>query len=130
MRKALLPMLASLLICGAATAAMLATNANAGQNTHKPLMLLAQNQPVPPAEREAGPRPPDMDGQMRGRGEMCENLYALKAGEIAFLEAKLKLTAGQQPLFARCKTVSLDIAKRHEGDCGTRLERLRAGQRP
>src|SRR5947209_5298179 len=106
MRKALLPMLASLLICGAATAAMLATSANAGQNTHKPPMLLAQNQTTAEPEFDRASPPPDREGQMRGGDEMCKNLYARKAGEIAFLEAKLKLTAGQQPLFARWKDAS------------------------
>jgi hypothetical protein len=133
MRKALLPMLASLLICGTATAALIATNAHAGQSSRKPMMVLAQNEIRATPGRDGAP-PPDMearmDRHMRGRGEMCENLYARKAGEVAFLEAKLQLDARQQPLFARWKDVSLDIAKRHEGVCGTRVARLRAGGRP
>lgn len=130
MSKALLPMLASLLICGTATAALIATNANAGQTVRKPVMMVAQNQ---------GPATTGLDGtpargmagrMMRAPGQMCENLYARKAGEIAFLEAKLQLNAAQQPLFARWKDINLDIAKRHEADCSGRVERLRAGQRP
>ncbi|HET7083660.1 MAG TPA: Spy/CpxP family protein refolding chaperone [Rhizomicrobium sp.] len=135
MRKALLPLLASLLVCGTATAALIATNARAGdaQPIHKPLMMLAQNQSAPRADRDAGPPPPpDMDEPMaRGHGQFCQDIYAHKAGEMAFLEAKLQLAANQQPLFARWKDISLDIAKRREGDCSTRVERMRTnGQRP
>jgi len=126
MRKALLPMLASLLICGTATAALIATNANAGQSPRKPVMMMAQNQAGAPTTAIDGT--PPRDGRMRGRGEMCENLFARKAGEIAFLEAKLQLNAAQQPLFARWKDISLDLAKRHEGDCSARIERVRAGR--
>lgn len=135
MHKALLPTLASLLICGAATAALIATNANADQTGRKPVMMLAQNQQPPNMDREVGPPPPPgMDGAMMEgprRGQFCRDIYARSAGEMAFLEAKLQLTPSQQPLFARWKDVSLDIAKRHEGDCGNRVSRLRAdGQRP
>lgn len=129
MRKALLPMLASLLICGTATAALIATSASADQTARKPVMMMAQNQAAAPA-KTAIDGTPGMD-RRRGRGEMCENLYARKAGEIAFLEAKLQLNAPQQPLFARWKDINLDLAKRHEGDCSARIERMRAGgQRP
>lgn len=130
MRKALLPMLASLLICGAATAALIATTAHADQTGRKPVLVLAQNQASAPSALDGAPA---MDHPMMrgpGRGQMCDNLYAGKAAALAFLEAKLKLNAGQQPLFARWKDVSLDIAKRHEGDCSSRVERLRAGERP
>ena len=130
MRKALLPMLASLLICGTATAALICDSAKAGQNdqtaARKPVMMLAQNQTAAPATALDGAP----DRRMRGRGEMCENLYARKAGEIAFLEAKLQLTGAQQPLFARWKDISLDLAKRHQGDCSARVARARTGQRP
>ena len=54
--------------------------------------------------------------------QLCQDMYAHKAGELAFLEAKLQLNASQQPLFARWKGVSLDIAKRHEGDCTGRVQ--------
>ena len=131
MRKALLPTLvptlASLLICG--TAAGIATNAHAGQTTGKPVMMLAQNQPAPEAARRP---PPDMDEAMTREpqhGRFCRNISALKAGQLAFLETKLQITGSQQPLFARWKDASMDIAKRREGDCESRVERLRAGQR-
>jgi hypothetical protein len=130
MRKAILPLLACLLVCATATAALIATTAHAGQTGRKPVML-AQNQPALDAAHVPGPPPPpDMDSVMtpgpRGGG-FCQDLYAYKAGAIAFLEAKLELTAEQQPLFARWKDISLEIAKRHAGDCSTRVERR--GQR-
>jgi hypothetical protein len=51
------------------------------------------------------------------RKQICKELYARKAGELAFLEAKLSLNAKQAPLFARWKQASLDLAKQHESDC-------------
>src|ERR1700759_4303721 len=123
MRKALVPMLASLALCGAATAALVATNARAAPtNTRKPVMvalvtpgtMLAQNSPATPGGHEMR-MPPDMAAHMK---RMCEDRYAREAGRMAYLEARLKLTSAQQPLFARWKDVSLDIAKRRSVDCG------------
>jgi len=131
MRKVLLPILASLLVSSTA-GALIATHAHAGQTAGKPLVMLAQNQTAPEAGPQAGPLP-DMDEAMAReprRGQFCRNISALKAGQLAFLETKLELTAGQQPLFARWKDISMDIAKRHEGDCDSRVERAAAGQRP
>jgi len=134
MRKALLPLLVSLLIAGTATGALIATSAHAGQTKQQPKMVLAQNQPGPNTERQAGPPPPDMDDDMmRGprRGQFCQDIFARRAGELAFMEAKLQLTPDQQPLFARWKEISLDIAKRHEAGCDARVDRFgAAGQRP
>jgi len=134
MRKALLPALASLLICGTATAALIANKAHADQSKHRPVMLMVAQNQAPPAEPEAGPPPPPgMDHAMMHRalrGQFCQDMYARKAGEMGFLEAKLQLTASQQPLFARWKGISLDIAKRRESACGGRLQKARSGQRP
>ena len=125
MRKALLPILAALLVSGTA-GALIATGAHA--DAGKTVMMLAQNQATPEAARQP---PPDLDEAMTPRrGQFCRNISALKAGELAFLETKLQLTASQQPLFARWKDISMDIAKRHEGDCDSRVERAAAGQRP
>ena len=125
MRKALLPILAALLVSGTA-GALIATGAHA--DAGKPVMMLAQNQTTPETARQP---PPDLDeAMMPRRGQFCRNISALKAGQLAFLETKLQLTASQQPLFARWKDISMEIAKRHEGDCDSRVERLRAGQRP
>jgi hypothetical protein len=144
MRKALLPMVASLALCGAATVALIATNAHAAQ-TAKPMMLAligsdaGARKPVMIAQlapgdsggerSEVGPPPGDrmMDPGMR-RGRMCQDLYAHKVGELAFLETKLSLTAAQAPLFARWKETSLQVAKSHQSECATR-EGREPGQR-
>ena len=128
MRKALLSMVASLALCGAATVALVATNARAEQSAHKPTMIALVT--ANPDGTLATPRPesgpaPGMRSEMRDvmmeprREQICKDLYARKAGELAFLEAKLSLKANQTPLFARWKQASLDVAKQHETDCAT-----------
>jgi len=102
------------------------------------MLTVAQNQP-PATEPDAGPSlPPGMVPGM-GRviirapqeGQLCEDMYARKAGEVAFLEAKLQLNASQQPLFARWRGITLDVAKRNEGECSGRVQKARAtGSRP
>jgi hypothetical protein len=122
MRKALLPMIASLALCGTATAALIVTKAHADQATHRPLMMAALT-PAAPDHTAAPPdmlRPPPQMRAMR-RAQLCKDMYAHKVGDMAFLETKLSLTSAQAPLFARWKDASLDIARRHEGDCTTRM---------
>jgi len=125
MRKALVPMLASLVLCGAATAALIVNARAAPTNTRKPVMvalvgpgtLLAQNTATPPATREMR-MPAEMTAHLK---QMCEDRYAREAGRMAYLEARLKLTSAQQPLFARWKDAALDIAKRRGADCSQRV---------
>ncbi|HKB96595.1 MAG TPA: Spy/CpxP family protein refolding chaperone [Rhizomicrobium sp.] len=128
MRKALLPMVASLALCGAATAALVATNARAEQSARRPTMIAlvtANSDGTLATPRAEGSPPSGMRSEMRDemmqprREQICKNLYARKAGELAFLEAKLSLKANQAPLFARWKQASLDVAKQHETDCAT-----------
>jgi len=123
MRKTLLPMIASLAFCGAATAALIATNARAEQQSALKPIMIAQTTPVrpdnaaPPAE---GGQRTNMIYRMAPEadvGRICKDLYARKAGQLAFLEAKLSLNAKQAPLFARWKQASLDIARQRESDC-------------
>lgn len=141
MRKTLLPMVASLALCGAATIALVATNARAEQQgARKPVMIAlvmpasGQATAAPPAE--GGTAPGIRDGALRDgiarREQVCRDLYAGKVGELAFLEAKLSLDAKQAPLFARWKQASLDIAKQHEADCAGKTVRHAGsrGQRP
>jgi len=137
MRKTLLPMIASLALCGAATAALIATNARAEQQRAPKPMMIALTTPA----RHDNAAPPAEDGQQTnmiyrmtpeaGPGRICKDIYARKAGELAFLEAKLSLDAKQAPLFARWKQASLDIARQHESDCAgkarTSLRGPRAG---
>jgi len=123
MRKALFPMIASLALCGAATAALVATNARAEQGGRKPAMIALvtpdKGGAMAAPRAEGGPAP-DMQDAMAGREQVCKFLYARKAGELAFLEAKLSLSTNQAPLFARWKQASLDVAKQHENDCTAR----------
>ncbi len=138
MRKALVPMLASLALCGAATAALIATNARADQSGHKPVMIaLVTPNNLPPRMTEVPPpeggQPSMPGGAMRDmgarRGQMCHDMYAGKVGELAFLEAKLSLDAKQAPLFDRWKQTTLDIAKQREAACTSRQPRRAAGLR-
>lgn len=122
MRKTLFPMIASLALCGAATAALVATNARAEQGGRKPVMLALVTPDKDSAGTMAAPRTEEGPDTREAMGEprreqVCKFLYARKAGELAFLEAKLSLSANQAPLFARWKQVSLDVAKQHESDC-------------
>lgn len=135
MRKALIPMFASLAVCGAATVAFLATNASAQPETRKPLMvalvapgtMLAQNTQSPSGAR--GMRMPDAAEMASRMKQMCEDHYAREVGRMAYLETRLSLTQAQQPLFARWKTVKLDTAKRHTADCGQDVAReARSGE--
>ena len=131
MRKALFPMVASLALCGAATAALVATNARAEQGGRKPVMIALVTPDKESGSAMAAPRSEDGSGagetmtQPR-RAQVCKFLYARKAGELAFLEAKLSLSANQAPLFARWKQASLDVAKQHETDCATRKRPVEA----
>jgi hypothetical protein len=74
---------------------------------------------APPSEGASALRDGPMRDNMMGprREQICRDLYAGKAGELAFLEAKLSLDARQTPLFDRWKQASLDIARQHESDC-------------
>jgi hypothetical protein len=132
MRKALLPVIGVLLLCGAATVALVATNARAAQDGRKPMMIALM---APDMARRTTAAPPPESGSPRGamreggREQICRDVYAGKAGELAFLEAKLSLDARQAPLFARWKQASLEIAKQNEGDCAGPRRDLR-GHRP
>ena len=64
MRKALIPMLASLVLCGAATTALVISSARAQPSPHNPLMVtapgvqLAANDSAPPPPRGMRDRDP------------------------------------------------------------------------
>ena len=132
MRKALIPTLVSLALCGAATVTLIATNAtaqtNAQANVRKPVMvalvapgaMLAENAPVPERNMRM-PSAAEMTAQFK---QMCEDRYAREAGRMGYLEARLSLTQSEQPLFARWKGVKLDIAKKRAADCGQNVARL------
>jgi hypothetical protein len=124
MRKALIPMLASLALCAAGTAALIASNGRALANPRKPVMvallgdmLLAQNLPDTPP-------PPNAPGASRDFApdprQFCDERYAGEVGRMAYLETRLHLTDAEQPLFAHWKDVRLDAAKRQANDCAAR----------
>jgi len=128
MRKALVPMLASLALCGAATTALIVTTAHAQPEGKKPMMVALVTPGMTAAPAQEGGPPPAM-----GRGmhmptpaqmaahfkQMCQDRYAREAGELAYTEAKLALTPAQQPLFAHWKEVKLDVAKRRADACAS-----------
>lgn len=124
MRKALIPMLASLALCGAGTAALIATNGRALANSRKPVMvallgdmMTAQNLPdTPPASNAS--TSPDFAPDPR---QFCDDRYAGEVGRMAYLETRLHLTDAEQPLFAHWRDVHLDIAKRRAADCSARI---------
>ncbi len=134
MRKALIPTLVSLALCGAATVTLIATNATAQtaarSNARKPVMIalvapgtmLAENAPLPSADRNMRmPSSAEMTAQFK---QMCEDRYAREAGRMAYLEARLSLTPSEQPLFARWKGIKLDVAKKRAADCGQQVARI------
>jgi hypothetical protein len=135
MRKALLPMVASLALCGAATAALIATNARADQSGRKPVMLALAGQDSPAGGDTAATAPGGglrhgmMGDQVARRAQFCKDIFARKAGELAFLEAKLSLTPAQEPLFDNWKQASLGVAKQHSDECAGH-ERHKPGERP
>ena len=149
MRKAIFPLIASLALCGAATVALVATNARAEQSPRRPVMMALATAPsftldtaAPPAEG-GGPgmgsgMMPGMDmphdammddhGAMRTR--MCKDMVARQTGELAYMEAKLALTPAQAPLYARWKGVMLDIARKHQSECAQMPMMHKSGMRP
>ena len=120
MRKALIPMVASLVLCGAGMAALIASDERAQANPRKPMMvallgdfLVAQNLPDTPPQPGKGI---SVDFTPNPR-QICDDRYAGEVGRMAYLEARLHLSDGEQPLFAHWKEVRLDIAKHRAADC-------------
>ncbi len=135
MRKALVPLLASLALCGAATAALVATNARAQSSfipssqpssaARRPVMMAMAATPLTTplsamtasAPGDDGGAPPDMAGPP---GQFCKDMVARRIGELAYFEAKLSLTAAQKPAFDRWKDATLEVARRQAAHCGDR----------
>lgn len=125
MRKALIPMLASLLLCGAGTTALVMTSAHA-QPAPRPPMMLAQANPAPPVRRAFNrPAPGDIAQRMK---DMCQDRIARETGRLAYLETRLQLTAAEQPLFTRWKDATLTVARRHADQCNQRVSQRPAPQ--
>ena len=133
MRKALLPMIASLALCGAATIALVATTARAEQSPPRPQMVALASPDAdfetaaPPAEGGAS----DMAMPPReGLKNHCNDMVARETGQLAYLEAKLALTPAQAPLYARWKAVKLDLAGKHQSECATTIADRKPGAKP
>jgi hypothetical protein len=126
MRKALMPMLASLALCGGATAVLLITNAHAQVEAakHKPMMVAQQTpdgRSGPAGQRPGMDRPAPNPARMAEHlKQMCQDGFAREAGALAYLEARLSLTGNEKPLFERWKNVKLDIARHHTDTCAAR----------
>ena len=126
MRKALIPMLASLALCGAGTLALIASNDRAQASPRKPFMvailsdatLLAQNFSDAAPATDMG-APPDFAPDPK---RFCDDRYATEVARVAYLETRLHLNEVEQPLFVRWKDVRLAIAKREAADCSAHLD--------
>ena len=122
MRKAFLPLVASLLVCTAATGTLvIATNARAQNETHTPVML-AQNTDASPAASPNMTRmrrfnPTDLAAFHKQR---CEDGYARSVGRMAYLVTRLNLTGSQQSLFSAWRSSRLAVAKRQADACAQR----------
>jgi hypothetical protein len=122
MRKALIPMFASLALCGAAAGVIAISTAHAQPAQHTPMMVAQADNPAPPRRGFNRPAPADL-GQRLTR--LCQDSVARQTGDLAYLETSLNLTAAQQTSFQRWKDAKLAIAHRHADLCAQQVnERL------
>jgi len=114
-------MLASLVLSGAATAAVVISTAHAQPAVHNPMMLAqADNAPQPPPRRGLNrPTPADIGQRI---SQMCQDRIARQTGDLAYLETRLNLTASEQPLFQRWRTAKLTIARRQADQCAKQVD--------
>lgn len=121
MTKRLFALSLSLLLCGAAAIAVIATNAVAQAPAPNTPVLLAQA--APPNAPRAGngralPRPlPAPADRAARRAAFCQDAYARAAGRFAYLEVRLNLTAAQTGAFARWRDLRLAAAKNRAAEC-------------
>jgi hypothetical protein len=59
--------------------------------------------------------------------QICQDGYAHTVGDLAYLEARLSLTAAQQISFDHWKNIKLENARRDTADCTTREMRFQSG---
>lgn len=147
MRRNLFPLFAALAVCGAVTAGVVASTAHAQPQPGKarPVMIALVSSAAaldsaappsdpgaPPPHMMAPPQQPPRDGARIGM--LCQDMYARQVGDLAYLGARLNLTAAQTPLFDRWKQVQLDAAKRRQGECAAQIadrgKRLKQTQPP
>jgi hypothetical protein len=116
--KRLIALSFSLVLCSAAAAAIVATDAAAQAPARNPVQL-AQTNDAGRANARAFNRPTPAQRQAF-RAEFCQEAYARAAGRFAYLEARLNLTAAQAPAFARWRDLRLAAARRRTADCASR----------
>jgi hypothetical protein len=126
MRKSLLTL--SLAVALGGVSAVIATAQADAPQARNPV-LLAQASPQPftrplpppegrgPAGRRIAPSPERMAER---RQAMCEDRADRLAGQLAYLEARLDLTAGQRPAFDRWRDTRLAAAQRQARACAER----------
>lgn len=113
MRRIMVPLFASLLLCGVAAGALGAAGAQAQTEANSPT---AQNTPAGPGHMHRFD-PADLAQRLKAR---CEDRYAAAVGRMAFLETRLNLTGSQPSLFSAWRSVRLNIAKRNADACAKR----------
>jgi hypothetical protein len=122
-------MIASLALCGAATAAVVISTAHAQPSTHEPVMVAQADNPGAGnrglGRRGNRPAPADLSQRL---DRLCQDMVARQTGDLAYLETRLNLTSSQQPLFQRWKDAKLAIAHRHADQCAQRVDQ-RVAQR-
>jgi hypothetical protein len=128
MRKSLLTLSLALMLGAAGAAVAVAATAQAQAPTAQTPLLLAQaspqpfNRPLPPQGRGPAARraPLSADEIAERRQAMCDDAADRMAGRLAYLEAKLDLTAAQRGAFARWRDARLSNAQRQARDCASR----------
>lgn len=126
MRKSLLTLSLALALGGASTVIATA-QAEAPERRNPVLLAQASPQPLtrppPPPEGRgpAGRRAPMSADQITERRQaMCEDRADRLAGQLAYLEVRLDLTAGQRPAFNRWRDTRLAAAQRQARACAER----------
>ena len=118
MRKSLLTLSLALMLGAGATAITLATGASAQGAPDRPMM--GQAQPGGPGMgRMQRGTPPTPEQRAARRADMCQNLHARVAGQLASLEVRLELTANQRAAFNKWRDTRLAAAKRRADTCAS-----------
>jgi hypothetical protein len=111
MKKTLLPLFASLILCAGAAGTVAVTGAFAhtapAGDAHPPTLTT----PVGPHR--------DRATMARRMKEFCADGYARAVGRLAYVETRLALTPAQEPLFDHWKTVKLAAAAARRDSCAT-----------
>ena len=123
MRKSLLTISLALLLGGAAVA--VAATQDKPAETQLPMRLAQATppaRPLPPAQgRGPGAQRAPLTNAERAtrRAALCDDRADRMAGQLAYLEARLDLTAAQRPAFTRWRDARLAAAQRQARTCAT-----------